>query len=268
MERAIVRRIAFARRQLVCCAVVGVAAVVIGCGGSDDDSSTSAAAPPAETTVSTATAPAQTAPAETTSAANPATAPDETRSSPETIALGKEVFASNCQSCHGMAGKRATGTPGELGPDFDEVKFTSRAYVDWRLAFGGFGMQSFEKSLSPDELRAVQAYVFERSGSKIGHARLSAAALASGRAVFDKSCSGCHGIAGRPMAGRPTFPGTDFGEVKPAQRLVREKVVDGYYGWMPRVGRNLSQEQIDAVARYVESLGGGYAANVADGTFP
>lgn len=82
---------------------------------------------------------------------------------------------------------------------------------------------------------------------------------ARGKAVFTQHCSGCHladiketkigpGLAGLfkqerlPVSGRPV-----------SEESVREQLYDPYEN-MPRVGEDLSEEQIDKVIAYLKTL--------------
>lgn len=208
---------------LVACLALGAAALVAaGCGGgSDDDGGTGTG---------------------TTAAAD----------------LGSSTFAAKCASCHGMNGRTPTGTTGEYGPNFDEVRLTSLAYVEHRIEYGGYGMQSFETELTPEQRTAVAEYVFRTAGSRVRDVEVPRRDFDYGRRVFNENCAGCHSIAGRVARGRPTWIGTDFGEVKPSYDLVYEKSVNGYYWWMPSFRDKFTEREVKAVARYVEKVAGGH----------
>lgn len=172
--------------------------------------------------------------------------------------LGRRVFAEHCASCHGIAGRTPTGTTGEYGPNFDEVKFTSAGYVDYRLSYGGFGMQSFDGTLSGEQRAAVIAYLMSNAGRRVKTADLATAAANQGREIFEEHCATCHAIGGRAATGRPRWPGTDFGEVTPSYDLAMEKAIDGYYWWMPSLRDRLDEARVKAVARWVEQNAGGH----------
>ncbi|MBB4662716.1 c-type cytochrome [Conexibacter arvalis] len=211
------------------CAAAGLAAVAAGCGSSGD------------TTTVTVTR---------TVAVEPATL--------RSASLGARVFAEHCASCHGMNGRTPTGTTGEYGPNFDDVELTSRAYVDHRIEYGGYGMQSFATELTPDEREAVARYVLTGAGSRVREVAVPRDQLAQGRRVFEQHCRTCHSIEGRAATGRPTWIGTDFGEVRPSYDLVYEKTINGYYWWMPSFRDQMrTEEMVKALARYVEKVSGG-----------
>jgi mono/diheme cytochrome c family protein len=75
-------------------------------------------------------------------------------------ASGKEVFTTNCGSCHTLAD---AGTSGTIGPNLDDAApdaATVKAYVRG----GGGSMPSFGDDLSNAEIDAVAAYVASAAG--------------------------------------------------------------------------------------------------------
>ena len=77
-------------------------------------------------------------------------------------AEGKEVFASNCGSCHTL---KAAGTSGEVGPNLDELE-PDLATVEHQVVNGGGGMPAFGKEglLNAKEIKAVATYVSSVAG--------------------------------------------------------------------------------------------------------
>lgn len=220
------------RRGLVtmaACAAAGLAAFAAGCGSSGD---------------------AKTVTVTRTVGAVPA--------SLESDDLGARMFAEHCASCHGMNGRTPTGTTGEYGPNFDDVAIDSREYVDHKIEWGGFGMQSFANEMTPAEKDAVARYVLDGAGSRVRDVAVPARDMRLGQQVFEQHCRTCHAIAGRAATGRPDFPGTDFGVVTPSYDHVMEKAINGYYWWMPSLRDAVrSEAEVKAVARYVEKVAGG-----------
>lgn len=77
---------------------------------------------------------------------------------PGQLALGRDVFARNCTSCHGNEGQ------GLIGPnltDGQQVHGASRVdlYGSVRKGIPDKGMRAWGRFLSPDDLIAVSAYV-------------------------------------------------------------------------------------------------------------
>ena len=73
---------------------------------------------------------------------------------------GKQVFTTNCGSCHTLAD---AGTSGAIGPNLDDAQpdaATVKAYVRG----GGGGMPAFGGNLSNAEIDAVAAYVAKAAG--------------------------------------------------------------------------------------------------------
>lgn len=220
LRRGLVRTIA--------CAATGLALLAAGCGSSGDT--------------------------ETVTVTRTVAAVEATLRSPH---LGARVFAEHCASCHGMNGRTPTGTTGEYGPNFDEVRLPNRDYVDFRIEYGGSGMQSFANEMTAEEKDAVARYVMSTAGSRVRDVAVPAREMRLGQQVFEQHCRTCHAIAGRAATGRPTFPGTDFGVVIPSYDHVMEKTINGYYWWMPSLRDELDEAQVKAVARYVEKVAGG-----------
>jgi cbb3-type cytochrome c oxidase subunit III len=175
------------------------------------------------------------------------------------MVVGRGVFAKNCASCHTLGGKVAHPTFIESPiPSLDEVK-PKLPYVVHRVDNGGFDMPGFQSQVSEAQIRAVATYVVEVSGSRISDSgREDASVMALGAQVFAQHCTRCHGIGGRPPTNRPIpgYPGTDFNNVKPSQKLVMERVLRGILGEMPSFRGKLSSAQLHAIAVYVTATAG------------
>ena len=77
-------------------------------------------------------------------------------------AAGKDVFESNCATCHTLADAGATGS---VGPDLDDLKPDAET-VKNQVTNGGGGMPSFGGRLSSRQIAAVAAYVAHNAGQK------------------------------------------------------------------------------------------------------
>jgi outer membrane protein assembly factor BamB/cytochrome c553 len=73
---------------------------------------------------------------------------------------GKQVFTSNCGSCHTL---NAAGTSGNVGPNLDQLK-PDQATVEQQVRNGGGGMPAFAGVLSDAQITAVAMYVAENAG--------------------------------------------------------------------------------------------------------
>ena len=76
-------------------------------------------------------------------------------------AVGKEIFVSNCASCHTLAD---AGTTGTVGPNLDEAMPPRELVVD-RVTNGAGVMPSFRDTLSEEQITEVAAYVSAAAGS-------------------------------------------------------------------------------------------------------
>ena len=73
---------------------------------------------------------------------------------------GKQVFTTNCGSCHTL---NAAGTSGNVGPNLDQVK-PDMATVERQVRNGGGGMPAFAGRLSDAQITAVATYVSQNAG--------------------------------------------------------------------------------------------------------
>jgi mono/diheme cytochrome c family protein len=172
------------------------------------------------------------------------------------MATGAKVFAKHCASCHTIGDKVSRPTFVESPiPNFNEVK-PKAPYVRTRVEGGGFDMPSIKSELSPAQFSAVVAYVASASGRDIEAGSEPNADVQLGEQVFRGNCQACHMIAGRPATGRPTYPGTDFDNVRPSAALVMRQVRRGIASEMPSFRHRLTDAQIRAVAAYVTATAG------------
>ena len=142
------------------------AVVVAGCGGSGGTTTEATteqeAAPPAEEEQAEEE-PAEEAeeePAE--EAEEPAEKEEEAGGESASAGEGKAIFSANCASCHTLKAAGATGT---VGPNLDELA-PEEATVENQVINGGGPMPAFGKegTLSPEEVKAVSAYVASEAG--------------------------------------------------------------------------------------------------------
>jgi len=71
---------------------------------------------------------------------------------------GRTLFLANCARCHGDDAK------GKKGPDLTAAKRQAKwkdsdASLIKRITSGAFGMPKFGKTLKPEEIQAIAAYV-------------------------------------------------------------------------------------------------------------
>jgi mono/diheme cytochrome c family protein len=152
------------RSLLAVSAVVVTGVVLAACGSSNDKEPTPAQIKDAAAVgaVKSATPPLSTTPAVTTT-----TAPATTTTTPpatttqQASADGKAIFTANCSSCHTLS---AAGASGQVGPNLDNLK-PSESTVSNQVEKGGGGMPAFSGQLSPEEIKAVAAYVASSAGA-------------------------------------------------------------------------------------------------------
>ncbi|MFL5964582.1 MAG: c-type cytochrome [Gaiellaceae bacterium] len=73
---------------------------------------------------------------------------------------GKQIFASNCASCHTLKAAGATGT---VGPNLDAAKPTETK-VEQQVTNGGGVMPAFKSRLTPAQITAVAKFVSSNAG--------------------------------------------------------------------------------------------------------
>jgi len=73
---------------------------------------------------------------------------------------GKQIFASNCASCHTLKAAGATGT---VGPNLDAAK-PSESKAETQVTNGGGVMPAFKGTLTPAEIKAVAKFVSSNAG--------------------------------------------------------------------------------------------------------
>jgi cbb3-type cytochrome c oxidase subunit III len=73
---------------------------------------------------------------------------------------GKQIFTSNCASCHTLKAAGATGT---VGPNLDAAK-PSESKVETQVTNGGGVMPAFKGTLTTAEIKAVAKFVSSNAG--------------------------------------------------------------------------------------------------------
>jgi mono/diheme cytochrome c family protein len=73
---------------------------------------------------------------------------------------GKQIFTSNCASCHTL---KAAGASGTVGPNLDALK-PAESKVETQVTNGGGVMPAFKSTLSPAEIKAVAQFVSSSAG--------------------------------------------------------------------------------------------------------
>ena len=169
---------------------------------------------------------------------------------PETVAAGEVLYEVGCVSCHGEA-----GVGGDRGPVLIDAGAASAHFylTSGRMPQAGEGQaRRKEPAYSPAQIEALVAYVASLGdGPEIPDVDLEAADLQEGGELYRTNCAACHQAAG---AGGALSYGNNAPTLVPATpvQLVEAMLVGP--GQMP-VFEQLSDEERDAIAKYVTALG-------------
>lgn len=180
------------------------------------------------------------------------------------VARGAAVFRANCSQCHGSGAAGAKGYPNLLdddwlwGGDVASIAATIDHGIrnDTDPDARWSQMPAFGEILSKQEIESVVAYV-----GSLSMDGAEPALVAQGATLFSENCAACHGdnAMGNRDMGAPNL--TDaiwlYGG-DPA--TLTETVTKARFGVMPAWGQRLADVDVDAVAVYVHSLGGGEQA--------
>ena len=188
------------------------------------------------------------------------------------LSAGKAVFRTNCATCHGSgaAGVEGKGYPNLLdndwlwGGDVAAIHATITHGIrntndpDARLSeMPKFGVDAL---LTGEQIGQVVDYVLQLSGQD--H---DAALSGPGLAVFSDNCAACHGEDGKGNRdlGSPNLTdaiwlyGGARETITASVHLARNGVMPAWGFTAPGTTALLSEDEIRAVAVYVNSLGGG-----------
>jgi cytochrome c553 len=99
-------------------------------------------------------------------------------------------------------------------------------------------------------------YLVDVAAGTVRPAIANGSAALPGAEQFAARCSGCHGTDGRGIssAGTPNFTNRDF-QARLSEQEIADTIRNGKSGRMPAFGKQLSNEQISALAAYVRSFG-------------
>ncbi len=176
-------------------------------------------------------------------------------------ANGAAIFRTNCSQCHGSGAAGALGYPNLLDDDWlwggsiEEIAYTIDHGIRNETDFDAHWSQmtAYKDILSREEIDSVVQYVLQLSGSEHDDELAKI-----GTVIFEDQCSACHGTNGKGDRdlGAPNLTDVIWLYGGSADAL-KETITNARFGVMPAWGQRLSQSDINAVAAYVHSLGGG-----------
>jgi ubiquinol-cytochrome c reductase cytochrome c subunit len=167
---------------------------------------------------------------------------------------GRALFVSGCSACHGIDARGIR----HRGPNLRGVGALS---ADFYLRTGRMPLahpddvpiRAHSVYSSSDQADMV-AYIGSFGGPPIPTVDAAAGALAEGRQLFTDNCAGCHQVVGQGGIVTPNTiaPQLSNADIEPID--VAEAVRIGPYV-MPVFGsKQLTPEQVDDLARYVEHV--------------
>jgi mono/diheme cytochrome c family protein len=185
----------------------------------------------------------------------------------ESASNGGELFKEKCAGCHEL---KAAGARGTIGPSLDAAFAASRAEDFDESAIRAVVLGQMRYPIAPmpppeelfpsgqysDEERdaamdAIATYVasvaanqqaIAQAGQQAGNASAS-----DPKALFTSNCAGCHTFA---AAGTNGKVGPNLDQISPTEARIAEQIRNGG-GGMPPFGGQLTDEQIQALAKYV-----------------
>ncbi|MFZ3581840.1 cytochrome-c oxidase, cbb3-type subunit III [Loktanella sp. DJP18] len=180
------------------------------------------------------------------------------------VARGAAVFRANCSQCHGSGAAGAVGYPNLLdndwlwGGDVAAIAATIDHGIrnDTDPDARWSQMPAFGEVLTKPEIASVVAYV-----RSLSMPEEDAVLVSEGSTVFMDNCAACHGDdgAGNRDMGAPNLTDAIWLYGSDADSLTAT-VTNVRFGVMPAWGQRLADVDVDAVAVYVHSLGGGEQA--------
>jgi ubiquinol-cytochrome c reductase cytochrome c subunit len=175
------------------------------------------------------------------------------------LALGEELFAGNCVTCHGIAGRgvpapsRGASSIHGMGPP---LKGVGALAADFYLRTGYMPLDSptdqpqrSRPRFSEPEIKALVAYVASLgAGPAIPRPDPASGSVAEGFQQFSEHCAGCHQIVaeGGVVTGAKAPPLNRATATQIAQAVRIGPWV------MPKFSqRDISDEQLNSIVRYV-----------------
>jgi ubiquinol-cytochrome c reductase cytochrome c subunit len=178
-----------------------------------------------------------------------------------TLELGRELYAGNCASCHGIAGsgishpRPGAGDLMGMGPPLRGVGAQAPDFY-LRTGFMPLGNPHDQPYgdrvlFSGKEIKSLIKYVASLGrGPAIPHPNPASGNLSEGQQLFTSNCAGCHQLEGRGgfVTGARVPPLQNVKAVR-----IAEAVRIGPY-LMPKFPKSeISDSQLNAIIRYIET---------------
>ncbi|HLI60561.1 MAG TPA: c-type cytochrome [Solirubrobacteraceae bacterium] len=178
-----------------------------------------------------------------------------------TVELGRELYAGNCASCHGIAGRgisRPRPGAGDLMGMGPSLRGVGAQAPDFYLRTGYMPLGDPHEQpygnrvlFSGKEIKSLVAYVASLGrGPSIPHPDPSAGSLSEGQHLFTENCAGCHQLEARGgfVTGARVPPLQNVKAVR-----IAEAVRIGPY-LMPKFPRSeISNSELNSIIRYIET---------------
>ncbi|PXX90878.1 cytochrome-c oxidase, cbb3-type subunit III [Marinobacter vulgaris] len=169
----------------------------------------------------------------------------------DAMRMGQRLFANNCATCHGSAGRGSLGFPNLTdddwlyGGDPDSILTTLHQGRN-----GNMPAMGTMPNMTNEQVDQVVNYVLSFSDRE-----RDAEAAEKGEEVYAQACVACHGpdAKGNQALGAPNLT-DDTWLYGSTYDWIRETVVNGRQNQMPAQGGRLSDDQIQILAAYVYSL--------------
>ena len=183
----------------------------------------------------------------------------DTLNDEQKINMGESIFMVQCAPCHGLDGSGMNGKAQDL------TRFGSKDGIVYTLKHGstglGYGQMLKGEDLgveSEEDMNAVASYIVSELSKSQNISDKDA--LAKGEELYTNVCASCHGEQGEGVDGYPAL--NTYGTYKfPIRAIKYGKIADSdskegidVMGDMPSFSHMLSGNQIEAVARYINSL--------------
>ncbi len=181
----------------------------------------------------------------------------------EEVSRGGMLFAANCASCHGSAGRGDGNASASLLPK--PANLTAARFSDERLSsvlwngVAGSAMPPW-RQLPTEDLRGLVAYIHSLHLPSAAPSMQEATNLNVGKSLFAANCASCHGDTGAgngPAAGALSPSPTNFHVKKPTPERAWDVLENGVPGTaMPPWRSQLSADQRRTLVEFVRSLYG------------